>query len=112
MEVESLPVLGVLLGLLAAAGLARRFFASGWQKDALSVILVVLALLTAFMLFFTVGKLMRGSPPQSKLHAVALPSRSGVSPSMHPGTKPPREPRTQCTTSTRSRNSSSRSFLA
>lgn len=84
MEGESLLVLGVLLGLLAATGLARRFFASGWQKNVLSVTLVVLALLTAFMLFFAAGKLVRGDQAKSKLHGIAHPFPERVAPNVEP----------------------------
>jgi disulfide bond formation protein DsbB len=72
MEREPLLVLGVLLGLLAAAGIARRFVAVGWQKNALSVALVVLALLTAFTVFFAFGELMRSSQPPAKPKASAF----------------------------------------
>jgi len=72
MEREPLLVLGVLLGLLAAAGIARHFVALGWQKNALSVALVVLALLTAFTVFFAFGEFMRSSQPPAKPKASAV----------------------------------------
>lgn len=67
MDRESLLiVLAALLGLMLTAALVRRL-ASGWRKNALSVTLVVLALLTAFLIFFAAGTLVRksGSPAVS-----------------------------------------------
>jgi hypothetical protein len=65
MERESLLIsLAALFGLLLVAGLARRS-AVGWRRDALSVTLVVLALLTAFVLFFAAGTFVRRSRPQA-----------------------------------------------
>jgi len=77
MEREPLLVLAVLLGLLAAAGIARRLVALGWQKNALSVALVVLALLAAFTVFFVFGELMRSSQPPAKpkTSAFSLPAQ-------------------------------------
>jgi hypothetical protein len=70
---ESLLVLVVLLGLLVVAGLARRHFATGWQRNALSVTLVVLALFTAFLLFFAAGSLVRGIQRQAGGDGVTAP---------------------------------------
>jgi hypothetical protein len=70
MDGESvLIVLAALLGLMLTAALVRRL-ASGWRKDALSVALVILALLSAFLLFFAAGTLVRRNRP---LAADALP---------------------------------------
>ena len=74
MDADWLLALAVLFCLLAAAGLARRFVAPGWRKNALSVVLVVLGLLTAFAVSFAAGALMRGFQPTSKLHGSALPN--------------------------------------
>jgi flagellar motor component MotA len=60
MDLESLLGLALVLGLLSAAALARRHFAAGWQRNALSVAIVVLAMVAAFMLFFGLGALTRG----------------------------------------------------
>jgi hypothetical protein len=73
MDSETLLIaLAGLLVLLLAAGLARRF-ASGWRKDALSVGLVALALLTAFLLFFAAGTFVRKTRPQPALLERRLP---------------------------------------
>jgi hypothetical protein len=80
MEREPLLVLGVLLGLLAIAGVARRLVAPGWQKNALSVVLVVIGLLAAFTVFFAFGELMRSSQSQAKpkVGAVVLPAQRSL----------------------------------
>jgi len=54
----SMLLLG-LLGLVAAAAVARRRLAAGRRRDALSIALVVLGLVTAFVLFFAAGTLVR-----------------------------------------------------
>jgi hypothetical protein len=86
MEGEPFSIaLAALLGLLAAAGLARRF-TSGWRRDALSVALVVLGLLAAFVLFFAAGTFVRkgrqavaveSSEQLGRGQAWHLPERSG-----------------------------------
>jgi len=79
MDIESLLVLALVLGLMSAAALARRFFASGWQRNALSVVIVVLSMVTAFMLFFGLGSVMRGQHSPSQLHGRAVALREAIS---------------------------------
>jgi hypothetical protein len=61
---SALIVLAALFALMLVAALLRRV-ASGWRRDALSIALVVLALLTAFVLFFSAGTLVRRNRPQA-----------------------------------------------
>jgi hypothetical protein len=77
MGTEALLGLAVVLGLLSAAALARRHFASGWQRNALSIVIVVLGMVTAFMIFFGVGSLTRGKQPPPPLHVRAGPPDAG-----------------------------------
>ena len=72
-----LIVLAALLGLMLTAALVRRL-ASGWRRDALSVTLVVLALLTAFLLFFTAGTLLRKSASPAVSGSSARPALRGA----------------------------------
>ena len=67
------PVLGALLLLLAIAGVARYFSASARQRSALSVVLVVLGLVTAFFLFFGAGSWFRTHRAQPRSHAGVSP---------------------------------------
>ena len=69
MQALLVPILGVLLLLLAVAGVARHFSASGRQRNALSVVLVVLGLVTAFFLFFGAGSWFRSHRAQPRPHA-------------------------------------------
>ena len=61
---SALIILAALFALMLGAALLRRL-ASGWRRDALSIALVVLALLTAFVLFFSAGTLVRRNRPQA-----------------------------------------------
>jgi hypothetical protein len=72
---ESLFELAVVLGLLSGAAFARRFFASGWQRNSLSVVLVVLGMVVAFMLCFGLGSLVQGKQPQPQQHGRAIMSQ-------------------------------------
>jgi hypothetical protein len=54
----------VALGLLAAAAIARCLFAAGWQRNSLSVAIVVLGMVVAFVLFFAAGSFVRSKRPQ------------------------------------------------
>ena len=69
MQALLVPILSVLLLLLAAAGVAPHFSASGRQRNALSVVLVVLGLVTAFFLFFGAGSWFRSHRAQPRPHA-------------------------------------------
>jgi hypothetical protein len=60
MDSNLLLALGVVVLLLLASALGRRFFAPGWQRNTLSVAAVVLGLLAAFLVFFGAGLFMRG----------------------------------------------------
>jgi|EndMetStandDraft_4_1072995.scaffolds.fasta_scaffold138024_3 hypothetical protein len=73
MRTYALPILAVLLVLLVATGVTKHLSASARQRNALSVFLVVLALLTAFFLFFIAGSLVRGGRSQPRPHASAPP---------------------------------------
>jgi hypothetical protein len=68
-----MPILGALLVLLAAAGFARYLCAPGWQRSALSVLLVVLGLVTAFFFFFAAGSWVRGHRSEPRPRASASP---------------------------------------
>jgi hypothetical protein len=54
MPTVSLPELAALLVLLVLAAVGRHL-TKGWQRNALSVTLVVLGLLTVFFVFFGAG---------------------------------------------------------
>jgi uncharacterized membrane protein len=54
MPTASLLELAALLFLMVLAGLGRRYI-KGWQRNACSVALVVLALITVFFVFFSAG---------------------------------------------------------
>jgi len=65
-----------MLGLLAIAGLARHFSSTAKLRNTLSVVLVVLGLLTAFLFFFSAGSLFRGYRQQPSPHSSAPSYRS------------------------------------
>jgi 4-amino-4-deoxy-L-arabinose transferase-like glycosyltransferase len=69
MRAYALPILAALVVLLAVAGVARYLCASARQRNALSVLLVVLGLLTAFFFFFVAGSWLGGSRSQPRPHA-------------------------------------------
>ncbi|WP_428420281.1 hypothetical protein [Methylibium sp.] len=60
-----------MLVLLAVAGVARYFSVSASQRNALSVVLVVLGLVTAFFFFFGAGSWLREHRVQPTSHAGA-----------------------------------------
>lgn len=69
---------GVVAVLAGATGLARRSSPPGKRRDALSVVLVVLALLAAFLLCFALGSLVRNEREQARPHA--SDAQGGVGP--------------------------------
>jgi hypothetical protein len=71
MENEALLAFGVVLGLLVATAIARHLVAPSWKRDALSIALVTLGLIAAFMFFFAAGSFMRKVRPQPALHGQA-----------------------------------------
>ena len=71
MQVNLPLVLAAMLGLLAIAGLARHFSSTAKLRNTLSVVLVVLGLLTAFLFFFSAGSLFRGYRQQPSPHSSA-----------------------------------------
>ncbi len=67
---QTLTVAFVAIAVLAgAASLARRASPRGKRRDALSVTLVVLALVGAFLLCFVLGSLVRGERSPAMPHA-------------------------------------------
>jgi len=80
MPTESLLLLAALVVLLAAAGLGRHFAASPFKRNALSVLLVVLALATAFLLFYTAGAWFRSNRmlPAHALASSPLPKSQSL----------------------------------
>ncbi len=67
---QTLTVAFVAIAVLAgAAALARRASPPGKRRDALSVTLVVLALVGAFLLCFVLGSLVRGERSPAVPHA-------------------------------------------
>jgi hypothetical protein len=79
MAIESLLALAVVLGLLSAAAWARRSFAAGWQRNALSVIIVVLSMVAAFMLFFGLGAAMRWQRSPAQVHGHSVDVQAAIS---------------------------------
>jgi hypothetical protein len=71
MESEALLAFGIVLALLVAAAIGRRLVAPGWKRDGLSIALVTLGLIAAFMFFFAAGSFMRRARPQPTLHGQA-----------------------------------------
>jgi len=63
-----------LLVLLVLAGVARYRSVSARWRNAWSVVLVVLALVTVFFLFFAAGSSLRGHRSQPRPHASASQS--------------------------------------
>jgi hypothetical protein len=84
-----IPILGALLLLLAVAGVARHLCASGWLRNALSVVLVLLGLVSAFFFFYGAGSWLRSHRAQPRPHAstafggFARPADSNVRPQFH-----------------------------
>ena len=76
---QTLTLVFVAVAVLAGAtALARRASPVGQRRNVFSVVLVVLALLAAFLLCFALGSLVRGERP----HAEAwppIPQRSAES---------------------------------
>jgi hypothetical protein len=70
----------VTVGLLAVAALGRRALAPGWQRNALSVAMVVLGLATAFIVCFGGGVLVQRLRSQAEVHGAMhlLPSVRGA----------------------------------
>lgn len=67
---QTLTLAFVAVAVLAgAAALARRSSVPGKRRDALTVVLVVLALLGAFLLCFVLGLLVRGERARTSPHA-------------------------------------------
>jgi hypothetical protein len=69
MQARLLPILAALLVLLAVTGVARYLSASARQRSALSVVLVVLGLVTAFFVFYGAGSWLRTHRAQPRPHA-------------------------------------------
>jgi len=68
-------VFAIVLGLAAAAGVARALSPPGPRRNTLSVVLVVLSLVAAFLFCFGLGTLVRG-----REGAARLQSRESASP--------------------------------
>jgi heme A synthase len=74
--VQSLTLAFIFVAILAGlTALARRASPPGRRKDTLSVLLVVLALLAAFLLCFAAGSLVRGE-------RAGTVSQAGIPPSI------------------------------
>ena len=77
---QTLTIAFAAIAVLAgAAALARRSLPPGRRRDALSVTLVVLALLGAFLLCFVLGSLVRGERSPATPHASRATARAVAS---------------------------------
>jgi Na+/H+ antiporter NhaC len=70
--------LAAVIVLLAAAFVGRRFAGSDWQRNALSVAMVVLGLLAAFLVFFGAGLYAHRTEAQGKQQADAADANRPV----------------------------------
>jgi hypothetical protein len=60
---------GIVLCLAAAAGVARALSPPGVRRNTLSVVLVVLSLIAAFLFCFGLGSFVRGREGQARLQS-------------------------------------------
>ena len=74
---QSLTLAFIAVSVLAGmTALARRASPPGRRRDALSVLLVVLALVAAFLLCFAAGSLVRGERARTVSHAASHPDKT------------------------------------
>lgn len=83
---------GIVLCLAAAVGLARGLSPPGLRRNTLSVVLVVLSLVAAFLFCFGLGSFVRSRQAQSKLQSRLSTSHEHLGSAESPSEKLRRSP--------------------